>query len=86
MVHVTGGSNTDADTPFNYLPEDYANVLGQLLNAVPEAKELFNDGFVSAAIIVLNAAGRVKLNDSVGIPKHTFLAAVTLLMPNKYSV
>lgn len=84
MIHVTM-MDSHTDTPYSYLTRDYANVLRQLLELVPEAKKKFDEGSIPAAITLLNAANHVRLNPSVGMTKQIFLARIALDMPNKYS-
>ncbi|HEU4716054.1 MAG TPA: hypothetical protein VFS14_04455 [Candidatus Saccharimonadales bacterium] len=77
---------TKAESPYDYLDEDYARVLHRLLDLVPEAKEKFDEGKVPAAIADLRAAKHVRLNPSAGMTKGEFLSRVSFAMPNKYSI
>jgi hypothetical protein len=74
-----------AETPYDFLDEDYARVLRRLLALVPEAQKQFNEGKVPAALAELRAATRVHLNRAAGMTKEEFLSRVSLAMPNKYS-
>ncbi len=76
----------DSDTPYDYLSEDRANVLNQLLTAVPAAKKLFDEGSVPAALAKLREATNVRLHPSTGMTKNEFLYYVSMAMPNKYSL
>lgn len=75
-----------AETPYDFLDEDFARVLRRLLELVPAAQEKFDEGKVPAALAELRSAGHVRLSPRAGMTKNEFLSRVSLAMPNKYSI